>query len=361
MTTSAKELTARAPSGADGATVVPAQLRVFVDGLERLGYGVAAVLADCGIRRADLDDPDAWIPCSVLERVLCWAVAERRTTNLGARLAAVTPIGAYPLLDFLVVTSDTVGEGLAQLARYFHLTGAPTGILLCEDEDPIRVIVQGTPDPFAAEYVASLTVHHLRDETEGRLRVAFVSFMHEPDDVPDLERQLGCPVRAPAPWNGVAFARDVWRLPLRRREPALRRVLEGHAREVSARAPAVVDSVSDRVRGVLAAGLGRGEQNVGDVARRLAVAPRTLQRRLAAEGVSFQELVDATRRETAERLLADASLAVAEIAYLLGFSEPSAFHRAFKRWVGLTPHEFRTDHRDSRVAERPARSRRSAV
>jgi AraC-like DNA-binding protein len=71
------------------------------------------------------------------------------------------------------------------------------------------------------------------------------------------------------------------------------------------------------------------------------MAARTLQRRLAVEGVSFKELVDLARRDVSERLLADRSLSVAEVGYLLGFSEPSAFHRAFKRWRGVTPLEYR--------------------
>ena len=77
------------------------------------------------------------------------------------------------------------------------------------------------------------------------------------------------------------------------------------------------------------------------VAKQLAIAPRTLQRRLATEGFSYQQVVDLERREAAERLLVDASLAVGEIGYLLGFSEPSAFHRAFKRWHQMTPLEYR--------------------
>lgn len=351
MTADANRLTRRAAGAADDGTTSPVQLRVFSDGLERLGYDVAALLAEAGVRRADLDDPDVRIPCVAFDRVVGGALAQRRAANLGARLAAQTPMGTHPLLDYLVVTSDTVGEGLAQLARYFRLTAAPADILISDDEDPIRVIVRGAGHPFTAEYTSSLIVHHLRSETQGRLRVAFVSLMHQPDDAAALARQLGCEVRTAAPWDGVAFPRETWSLPLRRRDPVLRQVLEGHARDVSARTgrPAAADSAAVRVRGVLATRLGRGEPSVRDVARRLAVAPRTLQRRLAAEGLTYQALVDDTRREAAERLLVDASLAVAEIAYLLGFSEPSAFHRAFKRWAGVTPQDFRRTHRAGRA------------
>jgi AraC-like DNA-binding protein len=85
---------------------------------------------------------------------------------------------------------------------------------------------------------------------------------------------------------------------------------------------------------------------IGVVARQLTLAPRTLQRRLAAEGVSYQQLVDVVRREAAERLLTDASMSIGEIGYLLGFSEPSAFHRAFKRWHSLAPHDYRNGQRE---------------
>jgi AraC-like DNA-binding protein len=67
------------------------------------------------------------------------------------------------------------------------------------------------------------------------------------------------------------------------------------------------------------------------------MSARTLQRRLAGEGLSFDGVLDELRRELALRHLADRRVAIAEVAYLLGFSEPSAFHRAFKRWTGTTP------------------------
>jgi AraC-like DNA-binding protein len=347
MTTSANRLTPRATGATAGyesvATQPASQLRAFVDALDRLGFEVTSLLAHAGVRRSDLDDPDATIPCVALDRVLGAACEERRVPNLGARLGSVTPIGTYPLLDYLVVTTDTVGEALDQLVRYFHLADAPSTFAVVHDADAVRLLVQPGADAFIAQYETSLAVHHLRAETEHRIRVSCVSLMTEPDDVRDLELLLGCPVRAPSTWSGVEFPRDVLQVRLRRREPGLRRVLEGHAATVETRAPAATEHPTIAgVRAVLASQLGRGAPSVRAVARQLAVSPRTLQRRLAAEGVSYQQLIDLTRQEAAERLLADASLAVNEIGYLLGFSEPSAFHRAFKRWRNVTPQAYRS-------------------
>jgi len=237
------------------------------------------------------------------------------------------------------VTTDTVGGALEQLVRYFHLVCAPLTLSLGYDERVVRLIIHSGMNAFAAQYEAAIVVHHLRAETD-RIRVSCISLMHEPDDKRELERLLGCSVVAPSPWNGVEFPRDVTSLPLRRRDSVLRRVLETHAAGFGRPSP-TDGSIIATIRSALMSRVGP-PPTLEVLARQLAIAPRTLQRRLAAEGVSFQRVVDDARRETAERLLADATLAVGEIGYLLGFSEPSAFHRAFKRWHEVTPQEFRS-------------------
>jgi AraC-like DNA-binding protein len=131
-------------------------------------------------------------------------------------------------------------------------------------------------------------------------------------------------------------------LPLRRGDPPLRRWLERQAEDLLAHQPRS-DDVRDQVRRILAAQSTAGDLRVGTVARRLATTPRTLQRRLAAAGTSFEALCDDTRRQAADGYLADTTLSLAEVAYLLGYSEPAAFHRAFRRWhPGTTPLEFRS-------------------
>jgi AraC-like DNA-binding protein len=118
-------------------------------------------------------------------------------------------------------------------------------------------------------------------------------------------------------------------------------VLEGHAANVVRPGSPSHESIVDSVRGVVVTRLAHGVPDVDAVARQVSVSPRTLQRRLAAEGMSYQQIVDDVRRDAAGRLLADPSLAVSQVGYLLGFSEPSAFHRAFKRWHDSTPQEYR--------------------
>ena len=100
------------------------------------------------------------------------------------------------------------------------------------------------------------------------------------------------------------------------------------------------------MRQLLGEELPMGEVSLAAISARLRVSPRTLQRRLGDEGTSLHAEVDQARRERAAGLL-DGGAAIAEIVWLLGYSEPSAFHRAFKRWTGRTPEAWRADRRSS--------------
>jgi len=141
-------------------------------------------------------------------------------------------------------------------------------------------------------------------------------------------------------WDGVRISREAWNLPLRRRDPVLRRVLETQANDILARLPPRT-GIALEVQRALASRVAGGDVGIDTIARPLAMSARSLQRRLSAEGVSYQALVDETRKEAARRYVAGSALSLAEIAYLVGYSEPASFHRAFKRWYGVTPEGFR--------------------
>ena len=341
MIAGAKSMTDRARGHArrtgTPASFAAGDVRVLLDALERLGYERKALLAAAGLHPRELADPDGRISCEACDAVFRAAQTRRPLADFATRMAAVVPIGAYPLLDYLILTCDTVGDGLQQLARCFRQTSAATPIDLHEHEDPIRVVFH-SGSRFAAEYGIAITLFHLREETGGALQVAEVSFTHQPEEPDAVARMLGAPVRGRATWNGFTLPVASWRLPLKRRDPVLRALLE---RQLAGADGATAGDPVDEARRVLHPLLARGETRIEHVARVLAVSPRSLQRRLKERGVTYQELLDACRRESAERHLSERRYGIGEVAYLLGFSEPAAFHRAFKRWTGLTPREFR--------------------
>jgi AraC-like DNA-binding protein len=319
-------------------------LRVFVAGLARLGYDTASLLSAAGVTAEQLNDLDGRVPCMSIPAVISQAMRIRPVKNLGIKLAAETPIGAFQLLDYLIVTCENVGQGMRQLARYLRLSEAPFSVEIYDTENPIRIVYVGIQDFFTAEFEIALAIFHLGRETGSRLQPEYVSFSQPPDDLREAELLLGSPVRTQMPWVGLALSRQDWELPLRRRDAALQSVLLRNAKDVAARLPEGNDVVAD-LRRILITRLPQGDSDIDSVARSMATSVRSLQRRLGARGTTYQEVLDATRREAAGRYLVDRVLSVSEVGYLLGYSEPAAFHRAFKRWHGSTPLEFRLAHR----------------
>jgi AraC-like DNA-binding protein len=342
MTANAKSLT-RAAKRLSHVRPLPmttpiADLRTFANAFERLGHDVDALLADVGLSRLDLSDPDRRIACDVVGLVISRAQQKRFTPNLGLAVALATPLGAYPLLDYLILTSDTVGDGLVQLARYLHITASPVSVAVHADGDPIRVEVE-TVSAFGYEFEAALMVRHFKEETDGAFTAVSISFAHRPDDVAAFERALGCPVRTAASWNGMTIDRATCGMPMRRRDPILRGFLETQADAILPNM-SVRTGVAEDVRRALASRAALGAR-MSSIARQLGMSERTLQRRLAGDGVSYQDLLEEVRKAAAGRHLDESPFAISEIAYLLGYSEPAAFHRAFKRWYGTTPEQFR--------------------
>jgi len=216
-----KHATVSGQVGGSGMTVPANDLRALIAAFEKLGYDVEGLLRAAQLRSSDLADPDMRLPCETYPALISHAQQERFTPNLALRLATVIPIGAFPLLDYLVVTSDGVGTGVRQLVRYFKLVGSPVVLDVRENSGPIEIVISGPSEPFSVEYTVSLTVLHLREESEGRFAAVSVSFSHRPDDPMEFERVLGCPIYSGTSWNGISVSPSAWRLPLRRRDPLL--------------------------------------------------------------------------------------------------------------------------------------------
>jgi len=343
MTVGANSLASRATRPvATGPRTPILQFRAFVEAFRRLGYDVDGLLTEIGCPMSEFDNPDGQISCELTSEFFARTQQARPLKNLWAHLGAETPIGAFKLLDYLVMTTDTVGEALRQLARYFKITGAPCTVEIRDDEDPVRMLflVNGTALKQSAEYGVALNALRIRSETNGLATIDYVSFAHQPDDVDDLEQLFGCEVRVNGSWAGLAIPREVMTISLRRRDPILREMLEQQAGPVATAMPESDGGALD-VRRALSARLTKGQPDIDVVARDLGTSTRTLQRRLASAGLSYQQLLDEVRRDSAERYIARTHLSIGEIAYLLGYSEPAAFHRAFKRWHDVTPQSFR--------------------
>ena len=120
-------------------------IRIFIEALERLGYDGDGVLQAIQLRRSDLNDPDGRVPCSLVGAMFGRALQKRPLKNLGTRIAAETPIGAFPLIDYLVLTSESVGQGLKKLSQYFRLVDFPVFLNIEEKSRVFRSSMKDLP------------------------------------------------------------------------------------------------------------------------------------------------------------------------------------------------------------------------
>lgn len=170
-----------------------------------------------------------------------------------------------------------------------------------------------------------------------------VYFKHaSPGDLAAHEAYFGCPVHYGADRDALEVSEEALAKPNRLGDANVAAFIDTHL-EQEIEALSEGQDLASQVREAVANALSSGVPTISAVAGRFGMSGRTLQRRLADDGHTFQLLVDAARRELAERLLKATDYSLAEVAFLTGFSEQSAFTRAFKRWAGQTPRSFRLE------------------
>lgn len=337
-------------------TVLPVASRALLEACGRLGLDRDRLLADAGIAPRLLEDPDARLTYAQADGLWRAAWLASGDPLLALRAAEATPFGAFRVLDYVGVTGATLGEGLRRVAGYFPLVD-PRGALRVVDEGgPVTLRFQGpggAPPPGPAqEYTLGVVYSRARHAALAEPRLVEVRFAFPaPADDREHARLFGVRPRFGAADAALVFARRDWDAPTRMHDPGLFALLDQHARGLADGA-AGPDGLAARVRAAIAADLPGREPTLAAAARRLGTTGRTLQRRLAAAETRFARLVDDVRRERAEAFLRSCDVAVAEVSWLVGFSEQSAFTRAFRRWTGRSPTEFR------RAATRPASRRR---
>lgn len=194
--------------------------------------------------------------------------------------------------------------------------------------------------------VASLT-SIAREVTTIPFTPRAVYFQHRPPvRITEHEAWFGCPVHFDADRDALLVSQESLDRPNRLGDTGLSRFFEQHLeREVFRFADE--QALDERVRAEISRSLSGGIPRISEVAGQLGMSGRTLQRRLSEEGHSYQTLIDAARRQLALRLVRATGYALAEVAFLTGFSDQSAFTRAFKRWTGETPRAFRLEGRET--------------
>lgn len=326
--------------------------------LQAAGSGLQAVLRRLGIDPVVLAEPEHRLAFKQFVQVLDAAAAITGDDCLGLHLGAAQSPRIAGVLGYALQSSPDVRAQLALAVRYFalHQDGAEVELSVDGGVATLRYAVL---DPHVlmhrhdAEATLALCVGQWRVHTgHAQWAPASVHFEHPepaPGAVRALEGFFRCPVRFGEPLNGARFPAAFLDTPLRTADSALHAILSRYAEESLAR-HAGTTTLAGRARRLIAAGLAHGAASIDEVARRLALSPRTLQRQLGDAGLQFTELVDETRRELAARYLRDERISLTDAAFLVGYSDLTAFHRAFRRWFQQTPLEYQRQQRAATVS-----------
>lgn len=327
-------------------TVLTVSSRALLDACEALGIDTEALLLAAGLTRAEVRDPDGRI--AVEKMTALWREAHARAgdPDLALHAAEALPFGAYAVFDFLARTSDNIGAALERISRYFPLINSIVELPIERTGDHVRLDMVDRRGPGKlprayAEYTLAAIVLRTRLAAGIDFPLVRVELAYDaPADHREHTRIFGCPVSFNTARTGIVLAREVADLRLERADSGLAAVLERHAQMLIAQLPQVSDAIA-HVRATIQAELKGGDASLANVARKLGTSRRSLQRRLADENLTYAQVLDDLRSTMARAYLSERSLSIAEVAYLLGFSEQSSFTRAFQRWYGASPTQYR--------------------
>lgn len=309
-----------------------------------LGLTRDDLMAAAQLTEDDLADRDVYVPFRKQIALGSAIVQGRPNVNVGlAALQHVSP-ASFGMLGYAISNAETLRASLAMFIRFqrimtdglrWTLAGdSGTTLLLETDQDYAQL-------GFPVEAILGIWLRLGRMLTGTMWTPHAVRFRHAPLGAPsEVESYFGTRVQFRAAENALVLDKATLALPLVvgnvALQPSLSRLVQARLAEIEGHA-----SFTDELREVMFEQIPRGETTREALARRLGTSPRTMNRRLREESTTFRDVLDDVRRDLAELWLREPKHSIYDVAFLLGYSDPSTFHRSFRRWTGHSPHVWR--------------------
>jgi AraC-like DNA-binding protein len=314
-----------------------------LDAVAAQGGSTERVLAAAGVTAGDLAEPDRLLGVEQVMDLFEAAARETGDDCFGLHLGTTYAFASVGPLAYAVLNAPTVEVAVQNLARYGRTFVQGGAITLERDGSTVRLgYALDVADPERcrqhAEGAAVVNLRVLRQLIDPAWRPRYVCFGHSaPPDTTEHARLLAAPLRFREPIAlELVFDAAVLARPVPGADRGLLPIVERHLQELLASKDGGAGWI-DEVRNAIAETLCDGAPTIRIVAKRLGTSVRTLQRRLGEHDAVFSLLVEDVRRDVALRYLADGKAELTDIAFLTGYSELSAFGRAFRRWTGSTP------------------------
>jgi AraC-like DNA-binding protein len=312
--------------------------------LRNLGADPAEVCAEAGIDLALFDDPGNLISFRAASRLFRVGTERTGCSHFGLLQGQTAGLKFLGLVGLLAKYSPDVGSALRSVVRYLHLhiRGAVANLEVIGKTAMFSYEIYQA-DAEATDQIKDAAVatmyNIMRDLCGPNWDLVEVRLSHrKPADVAPYRKFFQAPLRFDADESALVFFADNLRRPLPEVDAELRRLLTA---QIEALEQQYSDQFPEQVRSVLHNALLTDHWRASQIASIFSMHSRTLHRRLAAAGTSFRELVDESRYAIARQMLADTNADISRVANLLSYADSSAFSRAFRRWSGTTPAQWR--------------------
>jgi AraC-like DNA-binding protein len=286
------------------------------------------------------------IDASALLRVLELAAQKLHDDWLGFRLALDFELGEIGLLYYVMASSERLADALRNAERYCAINNEGVRLRISSDRSLTIAIeylnIDRLSDRHHIEFWLVTLVRICRTLTSRRLAPKQIKLRHRrPETTPDVRSYLDCEIDFAADNDEISFPQPIETLPIVGADVHLNRLLVQYADEAIAKRASRRASIRSHVEDQIVQLLPHGKANASEIARRLGMSRRTLARALSSEGAAFSGVLDTLRQALSKRYLREQQLPISEVAWLLGYSDISAFTHAFARWAGLTPKAYR--------------------
>ena len=326
--------------------------------VERNGGDATKLLLDSGIDPSRLKDPDYPVPGAAVAHLFETAAKALDAPDFGLQMAEYHDASILGTVAMVVLNSPTLGAALAEIGSniQFHNPGAKVRVTA----DPQHGVARYEHDPGAAdgvprrqaiEMIYAIVFGMLRTLTGSGGADWRVRFRHRRGaTLPKYRRHFSCPIEFECERDCIEFPLHLLAHEIDHADPNLRALSTRYLAQLQRRYPSDLrGQVAELVRRQLPNGGG----HIARIGETLGLHPKTLQRRLKAEGTTFERITDEVRRALAQEYLVFSFLPLSEVAALVGYSGQTAFIVACRRWFGTTPKQYRAQFL-GRAAPRPA-------
>jgi len=309
------------------------------------GVSVDFLLRKAGISLEQIEDPDAPLEVRGQIKFLNLVAEALNDDLLGFHLAKNFDLRTVGLLHYVLASSATLNEAIQRAARYSSIVNESIRLIHREGKEIDLVFehvgVSRHLDRHQTEFWMAALMRGCRQLANRNLTADKVSFVHRGSAASELRSFYRCKLSFGAEADEMTFPLSVRNMPIVSADPYLNKLLIKYCEEALAHRKANRSSLGTSVENTIAVLLPHGKAQISEVARKLGMSRRTLTRRLASEDLTFTGVLNALRSDLAKRHLADDGLSISKVAWLLGYSDSSAFSTAYKRRTGTTPRAIR--------------------